>query len=289
MLKLNIMEISHEKQTLENFKNSTHSYHEKFEVKSNKIDDKFMKTGYNSKWFEIIAHDESNAVQGMLDSATSEQKSILLNQPFDFSLNIDHDIENVNKAKWQVTFPFHVAVTLCAHSVVEVFLSHGVDVSVCDKNDCNVLHACIITAYHKPEMEDQLCATVEWLLKKLDNNTCIQLLHSENKSGYRPVEFAAQQTCLKLMKTLMENVQNVSKIAMCGTLEYRFYDVTEYEIGSRHDISVIHILPYADKRRLHLPGMGDVLLSSFVSNWIDAKIKSNSIPIIVWFENSVFC
>ena len=50
------------------------------------------------------------------------------------------------------------------------------------------------------------------------------LLHQENKHGYNALEFATQQGCLLMMKTLLETKGHVVSETKRGLVTYRFID-----------------------------------------------------------------
>ena len=50
------------------------------------------------------------------------------------------------------------------------------------------------------------------------------LLHDENRDGYNALEFATQQGCLLMMKTLLETKGHVVSETKRGLATFRFVD-----------------------------------------------------------------
>lgn len=179
-----------------------------------------------------------------------------------------------------------MAISACTFEVVEFLLEkEDVDILALDIGNRNILHNCVLTAFFMPEKEDSMCKIIQWLEEKIETKTIENLLHQENCDGLRPIEFAAQQGTLKILTCFLNTGIYLRDKKVSGSNIYCFYDVTEYEVGDRHSKSPVNILAYLDRKLLQSEnGLNPLLLT-----WINGKIKSNVIPIVLWIMVRLVC
>lgn len=183
----------------------------------------------------------------------------MINCPFDYQDTHISVATSLNRHAKTVYLPLHIALSSCSKDVCQLLMDYSVNVLTVDLNHYNVLHACVVSAFNRPEIERQLCSNVDWFLTQITSDQVRQLMHQENKDGFRPVEFAAQQGCLMLMKTFLGSSAYVTKVEKCGYINYQYYDVTEYEIGNRHSRSPINMLPYINLKKFNEPNFEEVV------------------------------
>lgn len=241
-----------------------------------------LPTSKYQTWFSAIVQDNVDYVSEILGQASMEEKHVLLTLPFNY---FEKDKTNLYKLPTKnICYPFHLAVAMSSRKVASLFLSkYHVDVTKTDATKSNVLHCCVLAGFLFPKMEDSICKSVAWLLDQVDLETLSTLMKQENKDGFRPLEFAAQQGCLKLMKIFMESKFYVLQEQLIGLDLHRLHDVTEYETGGRHAKSPLSMLATLDKQKLKDPATYDIIMSPLITGWIEAKIKSNGIVLLIWF------
>lgn len=232
------------------------------------------------EWFDILVRDDARTAEILLNTITKEERELLLTSDFDFEDTEGFGIQEENMEK--VTLPFHVAIGCCSRKVAEVMLTFGADVLARNNAGNNILHSCVITAFNRPETEEDLCETIKWLLKQVNSDTIPKLLFTENDAGLRPVEFAAQQGCLKIMMTLFYTRGHISDENVLGLGTYRLHDITEYETGERCQVSPLHMLTFLDMKKLQDPSTSEVILGPFISGWINKKVHCNLPLIALW-------
>ena len=180
----------------------------------------------------------------ILKSATDSEKYEMINYPFDYQdehINVNNKTQKKLKTLY---LPFNIAVSSCCGDVAYILMEYGVDVLSVNCNQYNVLHACVVNAFNRPQIGHHICSTVEWFLLQITQNQVRHLIQHENKDGFRPLEFAAQQGCLQLMKSFLQSATYLTKTENCVFTDYQYYDVTEYETGARQSKSPINMLPF---------------------------------------------
>lgn len=183
----------------------------------------------------------------------------------------------------KVNLPVHVAFGCCSKEVVELMVQYGADILNLSDGQ-NILHSAVITGFNKPQIEEDICKMVKWLIDDfLPPENVPTLLFQENPDGFYPLELAAQQGCLRIMKILLERKGHVASEMCRGLGIYRLHDITEYEIGDRHRQSPINMLAYLDVKKLQDPETSKIILSPLFLDWIDQKIKCNIPLLLLWF------
>lgn len=237
-------------------------------------------TQQHQQWFDILLKDDVVAADLLLKTRTPDNVIMLLTCTFDFG-----DPKGFGKEESileKVNMPFHIAIGSCSMKVADLMLKYKADPMVVNKEGNNVLHCAVITAFNKPFIEDDLCKTLEWLYSRIEPKCVDKLLHQENNAGLRPIEFATQQGCLKLMMNFLYATGHVTSKKVLGMGLYRLHDITEYEIGDRSHLSPVNLLAYLHREKLKDPATADIILSPIISQWIWAKVKCNIPCIFIW-------
>lgn len=233
------------------------------------------------EWFDILVKDDVESADILMKTTPDEGKSILLNCAFNFtSESLGFGVVEKNNEK--VNLPLHVAVGCASKKVTELMLQHDVDVLSTNEDGNNVLHSAVVSAFNLPKFEKKICKAVAWFLEQLNKDYTLTLLFQENKDGLRPIELAAQQGCLILMKTFFETKGHVSREDTLGLGVYRMHDVTEYELGERHSVSPIVMLAFLEEKKLNDDVTSEIILSPCILGWIRSKIKCNTPLLVAW-------
>lgn len=234
----------------------------------------------HQEWFDVIISDDVEKAESIFSSVSQTEIHRLINVEFDFESDPLTTVAINNK--FRILIPFHIAMAFCAKGVVKLFLTNGAEIHNQDQYKRNVLHSCIILAISLPSLETQITEIIMWFAKEVGDEDWQALLYQENEDGLRPLECAAQQGCLKIMKTLLESPGHCFSQKISGMGLFRKHDVTDYEIGTRHGKSPLHMIAFLDESKLQDSDTAKVLLSPLIKCWIDSKIQSNLVLIIAW-------
>ena len=231
--------------------------------------------------YDAINKDDVHTLESVLQGISS----LMLDHSFDFE-----DEENRGKYKhwYKIYLPFHLAVISCSRKVTEWMLRKNVDILKIDECGRNVLHNCVITGFYYEEREEKISTMIQWLEAQVGPDEMWRLLSEENSEGLRPIEFAAQQGTLKIMKAIFQLSGYVIEEKHQGGSIYRLHDVTEYEMGNRHMKSPVNMLAYLNKSRLQVPNYSKELLDPLIMSWINGKMKSNYLTLTVWIMLRLF-
>lgn len=247
-----------------------------------------MQISEYSEWFDIIIKDDVVAATEFLRDKPETEKSHLLNGccfDYDIPVSIEENKEKLNvveKCLTRVNMPFHIAISFCSKEIAGLFLENDAD--VLQRNEYgNVLHAGITVAFAQLMSQVEISKMIKWLIGQLDLRTVKALLLQENTDGLRPLEYAAQQGCLHLMNLILEIKGQTENETSCALILYELHDVTEYELGDRYYKSPLKMIANLDKSLLNDPESCHVLSNPAISKWIQCKISSNVIPIIILF------
>lgn len=239
------------------------------------------------EWYDILVKDDFQCAEMLLSRVLNSYRDILLNSRFSFKAgNKGFGKEKTSKEK--VNLPLHVAVCSISKRTTQLMLSYGVDVLGINTESNNVLHSAVYTAFTTPKLETNICEVIKWFLAQLDYKDVHHLLFQENQNGLRPIELAAQQGCLNLMKTLFETKGHMISEEVCGFGIFRMHDVTEYEVGERHGVSPINMLAFLEEKKLKDDNTGKIILNPCILGWIQCKIRCNTPLLIIWCVLRIF-
>ena len=229
-------------------------------------------------YYEAIVMDDDVKVKDIL--IAQKDPAVLLNSEFDFQ----YDRSDKSRKVKRVCLPFHLAVAFGSAKVAEVMIDFGVDTQKKDCHQRNVLHNfSTLVAYVLGHGEDIVCKMIPWMIAKLGIDVLYKMSRDENEDGLRPVEYAAQQNTLKLMKTLLETRGlYVDGGVPKGDTHFLDLDVTEYETGERYSKSPLNMLAYLDSKKLSNAGTVEFIQSSIFKSWMAAKMKTNAMPLLLW-------
>ena len=215
---------------------------------------------------------------------------MLLNGSFDF---LDHCVLDTCESQFSVEF--RVRRPLCVAAVngcVEAFgalLAHGAEVLVTETRGNSVFHAMVIVSKGDPATEEMMVCVYKRLCDVMNEQTISTLLHHENCHGQRPLELAAKEGCVKLFSAMFETkgVYMIESRDM-GLATYRFYDITDYEIGGRPDrcpLLYFSVMTHCTQQRQETR---DFLTSPLMEQWYRVKWRSNYIFLLLWFISRFF-
>jgi hypothetical protein len=238
-------------------------------------------------WFDIIIKDDIENALELFGTIPEAQKISLMHNSFKFNNNVI-EFGKTAEIHSKVNLPFHTAIACGSKKVAELMINEGVKITGVNSDKNNSLHTAIIFAFNIPKSEKKVCKTLCWLFEKLMEHTLHDLLFKENKECLRPLEMAAQQGCLQIMKLLFETKGHVIEESVAGFGIYRFHDVTEYEVGERHCVSPVNMLAFLDEKKLLDDVTNEVILSPCILGWINCEIKSNHPLLVSWFLIRIF-
>ncbi len=230
-----------------------------------KFVDSVLKLPEYGWWFDAIIRDDKDIVDKTLDEKTSCNKYLLLNGRFIHdnqdagnTLLSNKDVsENERKyvKDYDITYPWCLAGAHGSKHVIDAFIKFGVNILQND-NQGNVIHCMILRAYLKPEKEEFMIETYDYLAKHLNTNQMKDLLYAENDMGLRPVEYAAHLGVFDLLLA-MYNTKDIylAYEYSLGVFVRKWYDVTEYESfdeneKERHYKSPLIYITLLDKEHL---------------------------------------
>ena len=234
-------------------------------------------------YFDALVFNDADYIEDTIKFCESRSEvDFLLNQPFDYE--DDEYNKVVHEHFYKPTIPFHLAVSNNAKDATRILIANGINTQSMDKNGNNVIHSLITASAYVPEQEERLFEMYNWLKGVLGENNLNDLLMSENKDGFRPIEYAAQQGTLLLMQAIFETKgKYVVREEVRGFFSYRWHDVTDYESGPRIWKSPVHLLLHLQKEKLKPQCTFNVINKSSITPWIKAKQGKNLIPAICWF------
>lgn len=224
--------------------------------------------------YDAILEDDDIKLERLLQNS-----SFRINAPFDFE---DEGCIGQYKKHFKLYLPIHLAVATCSPKVVEFMMKRNVNILRVDESGRNLLHNCVISGFYCVDYEDKVCQMIKWLDKKIGCDLMMRLLQEESFDGFRPLEFAAQQGTLNIMTTILHLPGYVTIEMVKGGNIYRMIDVTEYEIGDRHNKSPINMLSYLSSDRLKTPNIQKLLQHPVLMGWVNGKMKSNIFPLTLW-------
>ena len=251
------------------------------EQKRKMLDNKIPIQKYQN-YFDALMSDNAEEVDNTLKSCEdAEELNVLLNSPFDFE--DDYCVGVFGEHKYRVSLPFHLAVSAGSKCAAEVLIHFGVNTQTKDNTNHNVLHSLVTMATYYPVLEAKICTMFQWLLSEIGKEHMFELLEGENEDGLRPLEYAAQQGALQLVISIFETKEiYVTREDIRGMSIYRWHDITEYESGRRKNKSPLRFMAHLQKEKLTDDCIAGIVLGPLFSAWINAKIKQNWLPAILW-------
>ncbi len=190
----------------------------------------------------------------ILQTANEKEKQQFLNGVFEKT-----DIENIPKDKtkhgnihiFSASNPWSLAVSHSSRQVIELFLSHGVDVRQVDNEGSNALHKLVEFTFLNLELETKLIGTYDFLRKCIESETITKLLMMENTNKFRPLELAAHLRTLCLFQAILETDKvYIKKEEIYGVNKLQYFDMTEYEAfhpNTKRNHSPANLLMCLDK------------------------------------------
>ena len=237
-----------------------------------------------SKYFDAIVRDNVSHINELLSAtSTPAERYRLVNAEFDFKdVTCPYFRAEVEKGGTAIVLPLHVAITNNSLRIADLLLNHGANMLVMDSMGHNLLHACVVTAFYRPELENKLCETLCEFIKLIEKEKLHRLLIQENHYSLRPLEFAIEQGTLDLASHFVWSMKDYmcTRLEHHGVTSYSWHDVTEYETTQRHAHSPLVLLTLLDQR--HTIRAAKVLECPLFGSWIKTKIKINMIPITIW-------
>jgi hypothetical protein len=141
-------------------------------------------------------------------------------------------------------------------------------------------------AFIKPELETKWTCLYVKLTKILSSEAVRDMLYEENNDGLRPLEFASQQSTLKLCGVIWETPGvYLKQTEPTGNGLYKLYDITDYEsyaLGKRHAKSPLIFFLLMDIACLNDPDIKGVFQDPFFQLWFKVKASTNVPFVIFW-------
>ena len=171
-----------------------------------------------------------------------------------------------------------------------VLVEHGCDLFQQDLYvGYNILHSLIAAASFDPSMESELCKLYKGINELIPTSRMKSLLHTENKQGFRPVEFAGKEGTFELFWTMYQTEGvYLARHEVRGGRDYKWYNITEYEPrrqqGNRWLKTPLMSLLRIDEQVLLKPSAQRFLKSQMLGKWIQAKRSTNYMTMIIMFS-----
>lgn len=226
-----------------------------------------------------------NVMQGELLNGTEEtglrQKTSKLEQLLGY-------FKKDKRALQKESRPLFQAVMFGSFDVVQTLRDLGANVLQQEKHGWNIIHYLILVSYHNEEYESKAVCIYKKLLCMLSTTEIKELLMTEDNSGLRPLELAANACCLSLLKAIF-NTKNVyvAKIERKGLEEKTWFDVSEYESNfkchGRTSKSPIYLLTFSDRKVLKSPKALKILRCRLLRLWARNKLICNIPFLCLWF------
>ncbi len=243
-------------------------------------------------WFNAIANNDAEHVEKSLSNAVEAEKLKLLNGRFMFN---DTDTSGPREAdigmSFRVSRPLHVAIAFTSYDVIATFLKYNVDYEVTDYHGNNIIHTLAHLIHIKPETEEDIRDLYQKILQIVPTSDMKTMLFQENEDKLRPLEVACHLGVLGLFQDIFQTkgvyVVNEKRT---GIFTEQFIDVTDYETmgpGNRREKSPLVFLSLLDKSCLSYKDKplspSKLFCVEYIVSWIQSKLKSNYVLIIIWF------
>ena len=237
-------------------------------------------------WYDAICEDNITFVKEVLSSCNESEKRLLLNGRFQFQnqfpLKATQQIFQKLACKFEL--PLFIAVHFQSKTVLKAMLETGVDLHHVDCGGNNIIHGMIMSS--ALESESQYKDMYELIMNSISREDKMLLLLTENRDGYRPLEYASKMNEFVLFECILQTkgIYAFSR-GTIGVYEHIHYDVTDYEhVGKGRYLkspvwNVTHLTPEALKRK----ETRDVILSPTMISWYKFKEGSTSCLRYTWF------
>ncbi len=250
-------------------------------------EDSSMTDSDHQSWISAILHDDHILINSILNN-----RNIDKNRQLNETLKSSHNCKSTVHADvhaFTVYNPLSLAVAHGSTKVVQVFLSHGIDVLQVDQDGNNIIHKLIEFTFMDSETEDISRNTYHYLEQLLELDKMKNLLMTENNDSLRPLELAAHLGVFPLFEAILET-DNVymTKEEIYGINKLQYFDVTEYEAfipNTRRQLSPVALLKYLDKSKISEQNRArtkEAFHKQPLCSWLDANFASNRFYILIW-------
>ena len=237
------------------------------------------------QWLDAMRLNDSDHVLETLCTAEEDEKRRLVNGQFNIKdVDVIQQVFHIYPDTIHCTYPITVAILYGSFDVVTILLEHGADPLVCEERGENILHMLVLVNATCPTQENNIVQVYINFAKILPLHIQKSLLHGDNYFGLRPLEYAANKGCIKLLRAMLET-KDVYKIheSYGGSYKYIFYDVTEYEVGDRMDKSPLYYLTLSTDSTSMTTEFADFMEWKPIKQWCKSKTKANAPIMFFWF------
>ena len=245
-----------------------------------------------SDWFNAIINNDAEHVEKSLKNAADAEKLKLLNGRFMFNDKDSSDSKDMHVGmSFRLSRPLHVAIAYTSYDVIATFLKYNVDYGVTDYHGNNVLHTLAHLSQIKPDAEQDMRDLYQKILQVIPTSDMKDMLFQENEERLRPVELACHLGVLGLFQDIFQTKGvYVIKEKRLGIFTEQYIDITDYETmdpGNRREKSPLVFLSLLDKSCLSFKDKplspSKLFCVEYMVSWIQGKLKSNYVLIIIWF------
>lgn len=244
-----------------------------------------------TEWKNAIMSDDDVTVSAILEKCHKSEKRLLLDPnvgPVSFRLMNDITLccgtLTVQRAnEFEIDCPWILACCYGAVKVLQVLYLHKVDVLYKDRQGDNCLHSMVKICSLRSDFEQKMTLTYSVLLDLLTFEELRTLLMQENKRTLRPLEEAIFHETFELYNAMFQtkDIYMVKEINV-GINTVQYFDVTEYESGTREKRSPLLFLSLVTHNHVDRTSTSDIMLSDPMKSWFMAKKRSFFPIIILW-------
>ena len=165
-----------------------------------------------------------------------------------------------------------------AREVLQVMREFGVRITEANSQQNTFLHCVIARASIGPDdFESKFISTLMFIKSLATDEEYTNLLLAENGDGLRPLELAFHLGTFSMFRFLFETSGlYMSKISECSLFSIQYFDITDYVLGPRMQISPPYTMLFLDQRKMNHKSIKDVCLNDPMKTWINAINCSNS-------------
>lgn len=231
-------------------------------------------------WLNAILTNDCNLVERTLSTLYGYQKLIYLHGHFTFppcrlkvaNCLCDYDKDN------NYTFPhaFHMAVAFDSRDVVLSFLKHGVDATLTNENNFNVVHLLAYLGFMKENYTEKAVAMYRLIRNNVSLATMDQLLLQENNDRMRPLEYAIHLSVSNLAAEILNTTPtHIIHESWDDSGVTTLVDVHDYEKHKgRLVLNPLTLLALFERRNISGKNFTKFFYSDVMETWIRLKIRA---------------
>ena len=250
-----------------------------------------MEMGLDSygQWHNAIITNNIDVIKQILGELDLQEKKKYLNGHFS---STEQNVDTIaGRCLGHSTFtqcqrPLTLAFVFGSKETIAAMLENGADHMITETNGDTILHSITSVAHSYPDSEAELSNTYTYFMSLLSSDQQRELLHTENVLGLRPLEDAARQGCITLLRSIFKTPHvYLTKESTSGMLLHQWYDITDYESFSnnnRRGKSPLGFLAFMTNDTVEKDGVNELLHWTPFQHWSKIKFYSNIPWLATW-------